>query len=84
MRMSIPPHERLTCTLRILATGRTLRDLRFSTAITHQALSKIILDTCKAIYYEGKPSIFIFKNQIFYIHCVVSTKYYSYSFYTYG
>lgn len=51
MRKSIPPHERLTCTLRILATGRTLRDLRFSTAISHQALSKIILDTCKAIYY---------------------------------
>lgn len=51
MRRSISPHERLSCTLRFLATGRTYRDLRFSAAISHQALSRIIPDTCKAIYH---------------------------------
>lgn len=51
MRRSISPHERLSCTLRFLATGRTYRDLRFSAAISHQALSKIIPDTCKANFH---------------------------------
>lgn len=51
MRKSISPHERVTCTLRFLVIGRTFRDLKFSTAISHQASSKIIPDTCKAIYY---------------------------------
>ena len=50
MRISISPHERLSCTLRFLATGRSYRDLRFTAAISHQALSVIIPDTCKAIY----------------------------------
>lgn len=50
MRDCISPHERLTCTLRFLATGRSYRDLRFTTAISHQALSIIIPDTCRAIY----------------------------------
>lgn len=49
MRQCISPHERLSCTLRFLATGRPYRDLRFTTAISHQALSKIIPDTCRAI-----------------------------------
>lgn len=51
MRQSISPHERLTCTLRFLATGRSYRYLRFSAVISHQALSKIIPDSCKAIYH---------------------------------
>lgn len=50
MRTAISPHERLSATLRFLATGRTYEDLKFSTAISPQALSSIIPETCRAIY----------------------------------
>ncbi|XP_063786053.1 putative nuclease HARBI1 [Pseudophryne corroboree] len=47
MRRAIPAEERLTATLRFLATA--LEDLKFGTFISHQALGRIIPDTCKAI-----------------------------------
>lgn len=50
MRESISAEERLTTTLRYLATGRSLEDLKFSTGISAPSLSKIIPETCKAIY----------------------------------
>ncbi len=50
MRSAISPHERLTATLRYLATGRNYEDLKFSTLISPQSLGKIIPDTCKAIF----------------------------------
>ena len=50
MRTAIAPHERLSATLRFLATGRCYEDLKFSTAISPQALSLIVPETCKAIY----------------------------------
>ena len=37
MRKAISPHERLTATLRFLATGRSYEDLKFSTSISPQA-----------------------------------------------
>ncbi|KAK5637862.1 hypothetical protein RI129_000145 [Pyrocoelia pectoralis] len=49
MRQSISPHERLSSTLRCLATGRSLQDLKYSAVISPQALGKIIPETCKAI-----------------------------------
>jgi len=49
MRKAISPHERLTATLRFLATGRSYEDLKF-TIISPQALSSIIPETCEAIY----------------------------------
>ncbi|KAJ8975151.1 hypothetical protein NQ317_012429 [Molorchus minor] len=42
MRTAISPHERLTATLRFLATGQ---DLEFTTIISKQALSEIIPET---------------------------------------
>ncbi|VEN57307.1 unnamed protein product [Callosobruchus maculatus] len=45
MRQSISPHERLTATLRFLATGRSYEDLKFSVAISPQALRQIIPET---------------------------------------
>ena len=39
MRDAISPHERLTATLRFLATGRSYEDLKYSTIISPQALS---------------------------------------------
>ncbi|PNF19897.1 hypothetical protein B7P43_G12288 [Cryptotermes secundus] len=50
MRKAITPNERLTVTLRYLATGRTLEDLKFSTRISPQALGGVSPETCKAIY----------------------------------
>ncbi|KAK3788233.1 hypothetical protein RRG08_029029 [Elysia crispata] len=52
MRRSINPHERL---IRYLATGRTYEDLKFTTCISPQALSKIIPETCRAIYQVLAP-----------------------------
>ena len=49
MRQAITPHERLTTTLRCLATGRSYEDLKFSVAISPQALGHIIPETCTAI-----------------------------------
>lgn len=50
MRKSISPHERLTATLRFLATRRSYEDLKFSTIISPQALGYIIPETCEAVY----------------------------------
>lgn len=50
LRKAITPHERLTATLRFLATGRSYEDLKFSVIISPQALGQIIPETCSAIY----------------------------------
>jgi hypothetical protein len=51
MSLSISPHERLTVTLRFLATGRSYEDLKFSTLISAQSLGHKIPETCEAIYH---------------------------------
>ncbi|KAL0829841.1 hypothetical protein ABMA28_003324 [Loxostege sticticalis] len=48
-RNSIPAEERFVATLQYLTTGRCLRNLQFSTVISHQLLSKIIPETCETI-----------------------------------
>lgn len=50
LRVSISPHERLTATLRFLASGRSYEDLQYTTIISPQALGRIIPETCDAIY----------------------------------
>lgn len=50
LRNAISPHERLTATLRFVATGRSYQDLKFSVIISPQALGQIIPETCSAIY----------------------------------
>lgn len=57
MRNAVTAEERLIVTLRYLATGREYADLRFSSAISPQLLSKIIPETCKAIYKVLKKYI---------------------------
>jgi len=49
MRRAVTPHERLSVTLRFLATGRSYEDLKFSAAISPQALG-VIPEICAAIY----------------------------------
>lgn len=51
MRQAITPHERLTATLRYLASGCSYEELKFATAISPQALGQIIPDTCRAILH---------------------------------
>lgn len=50
MRKAITPHERLSVTLRYLATGRSLNDMKYSAIISTSALSSIIPETCDALY----------------------------------
>ena len=45
MRAAISPHERLTLTLRYLATGRSYQDLGFWACVSEPALSRIIPET---------------------------------------
>lgn len=46
MRKTISPHKRL----RFLTTGRSYKDMEFTTIMSKQALSEIIPKTCEAIY----------------------------------
>ncbi|KAM4049142.1 uncharacterized protein ACNLHF_006590 [Anomaloglossus baeobatrachus] len=52
MHAAIPADERLAVTLRFLATGRSLQDLHFSSAISRSLLSVLIPETCRAIFHS--------------------------------
>jgi hypothetical protein len=54
MREAVSAKERLAVTLRYMATGRNYADLKFSSIISPQALSKIIPETCWAFYRKLK------------------------------
>ncbi|XP_064122503.1 putative nuclease HARBI1 [Macrobrachium nipponense] len=47
---TISPRDRLAATLRYLATGRSYEDLKFSVAVSPQALGCIIPETCEVIW----------------------------------
>lgn len=51
LRKAISSEQRLIATLRFLATGRSLEDLKFSTAISAQSLGNIIPETCRALWH---------------------------------
>ena len=51
LRKVMSPEQRLIATSRFLATGRSLEDLKFSTAISPQALGNIIFETCRALWH---------------------------------
>ncbi|XP_026475902.1 uncharacterized protein LOC113381140 [Ctenocephalides felis] len=61
MRKAISPHEKLTATLRFLASGRSYEDLKFTTLISPQALRVIIPETCEAISKVLEKNYFKFK-----------------------
>ncbi|KAK3764954.1 hypothetical protein RRG08_045756 [Elysia crispata] len=44
IRESISPTERFSITLRYLATGNTLKDLKFISAIAQQTIGKIVIE----------------------------------------
>ncbi|KAJ8940773.1 hypothetical protein NQ314_010583 [Rhamnusium bicolor] len=47
---AVPAEQRLMATLRFLATGRSVEDLKYSCVISPQLLGKIIPETCVATY----------------------------------
>ncbi|KAM4049198.1 uncharacterized protein ACNLHF_007157 [Anomaloglossus baeobatrachus] len=49
MRPAVPVEERVAVTLRFLATGRSLTDIQYSSAISRSLLSSLIPETCVAI-----------------------------------
>ncbi|XP_068135972.1 uncharacterized protein [Hyperolius riggenbachi] len=60
MRKSISAEQRLVATLRYLATGSSLEELKFMTAISPQALGVLIPETCHAIVQVLKGKYFRF------------------------
>ncbi|XP_059222658.1 uncharacterized protein LOC131996767 [Stomoxys calcitrans] len=62
MRDAITPNERLSATLRFLASGQSYEDLKFLTKISAQSLGGIILETSKAIIAALKPFIKMPRN----------------------
>ena len=74
-RKSIPPQLRLSVTLRHLATGESHISRSLQYRIGRQTVSKIVPDTCKAIYeaiapiYLKKPSSHEEWLQILYCTC---------------
>lgn len=50
LRESVSARERLTATLRYLATGRTYADMKFTCAISPQLLGQVIPETCREIW----------------------------------
>lgn len=61
MRDAISPHERLSATLRFLASGQSYEDLKFLTRISSRSLSDIVIGTCWAIIKALKNCIKVFK-----------------------
>lgn len=64
MRQSIGVEARLAATLRYLATGRSFEDLKYSTGISAPSLSKIIPETCRAIYTSLQPDYLKVGNKL--------------------
>lgn len=57
MRDAIPASQRLSITLRYLATGNTFEDLKFTSAISPQSISIIVMETCTAVINSLKDYI---------------------------
>ena len=57
MRKAIPASQRLSITLRYVASGMDLEDLKFTCAIAPQTLEQIIMETCESIIEALKENI---------------------------
>jgi hypothetical protein len=54
-RSTIKPDERVAVTLRFLATGESFHSLEYSFRISRQCISKIIYETCAALFKTLAP-----------------------------
>lgn len=66
MRQAISAKFRLAITLRYLATGNSFEDLKFSAAISPQAIGKIVLETCDALNEKLKNYIKVSQCDVIY------------------
>lgn len=64
MRDAIPPSQRLSITLRYLATGNSFEDLKFTSAVSPQSIRLIVMETCHAIIHALRDFIQVRK-----MHC---------------
>lgn len=67
MRIAIPTKIRLVITLRYLATGDSYQSLHFLFKVSHQVISLIIPEVCKAINSGLKDQIRVSKNNCVHI-----------------
>jgi hypothetical protein len=63
MRDAIPPSQRLSITLRYLATGNTFEDLKFTSAISPRSIGIIVMETCTALIHSLKDYIKVRKRK---------------------
>ncbi|KAF9405287.1 hypothetical protein HW555_013917 [Spodoptera exigua] len=68
MRNCITAEERLTVTLRFLATGRSYECLNFSYGISPQSLGRIIPETCAVIFNVLKNNFFKMEEYLNTLH----------------
>ena len=52
MSDSLSLEERLALTLRFLATGRALEDMKFSVTISPSAISQAVIEKCEALMFS--------------------------------
>lgn len=62
LRDAIPPSQRLSITLRYLATGNTFEDLKFTSAISPQSIGLIVIETCTALIHSLKDYLKVRKR----------------------
>lgn len=55
MRQAITPGERLSITLRYLATGESFSSMEYLFRISRHSIGRIVIDTCKALYQSLQP-----------------------------
>lgn len=55
LRKSLSPRDRLSVTLRYLATGESSRSLEFSTRIAFSSIAQIVPEICRVLYDVLRP-----------------------------
>lgn len=58
VREAIPPNTRLQICLRYLASGDSMSSLSYAYRVAHNTISKIVLETCEAIWTVFKDHLF--------------------------
>ncbi|XP_071578909.1 putative nuclease HARBI1 [Temnothorax nylanderi] len=63
IREPISPDTRLQITLRYLSSGDSMKSLSYAFRVAHNTISKIISETCEAIWSCLKDSVFLMDNE---------------------
>lgn len=63
-RIAVPSNVRLALTLRFLATGDSYMSLQYLFKISHQLISTIVYEVCKALIQVLKEEVKVSKNSV--------------------